>query len=205
MPWLCCGGLFGSIQHFIITDDKQSSLRYLSKFSNLLRHTLESSITGNVLIKEEIQLISMYLELESLRFSGNFEYRMRVDEKLDIASVEIPTMILQPLIENAVLHGLMSKSDSRMLDISFELVDDVIEISVRDNGIGRAASRALQRGTRKATPSRGLSVTEQRLASLRQKYGWEIEMTCHDLEDQDRKAAGTLVILRMPLVASQVG
>jgi tetratricopeptide (TPR) repeat protein len=194
----------GSIQHFIITDDKQSSLKYLSKFSNLLRQTLESSITGNVLIKEEIQLISMYLELESLRFSGNFEYDMQVDEKLDIASIEMPTMILQPLIENAVLHGLLSKPNNRKLEISFKLVNDIIEISIKDNGIGRAASLALQRDTRKATPSRGLSVTEQRLAALREKYGWEIAMTCHDLTDGDQKAAGTLVVLKMPLIASQV-
>lgn len=193
-----------SIQHFVITDDKQSSLKYLSKFSNLLRHILESSVTGNVLMKEEIQLLTMYLELESLRFSGNFAYEIRVDEKLDIESIEIPTMILQPLIENAVLHGLMSKPDNRKLDISIDLIGDSIEISVRDNGIGRAASQAMQRGMRKATPSRGLSVTAQRLASLREKYGWEIEMTCHDLVDQDQNAAGTLVLLKMPMIATHV-
>jgi tetratricopeptide (TPR) repeat protein len=193
-----------SIQHFITNDDRQSSLKYLSKFSNLLRHILESSITGNVLMKEEIKLLSMYLELESLRFNGDFKYDIQVDDKLDIESIEMPTMILQPLIENAVLHGLMPKSGNRKLELSFKLVDDITEIRIRDNGIGRQASQALQKGKRKANPSRGIGVTEQRLASLREKYGWEIEMSYHDLVDENEDATGTLVVLKMPMMTNPV-
>lgn len=98
----------------------------------------------------------------------------------------------------------MPKRDSRKLEISFRLVDNAAEIRIQDNGIGREASQALQTGKRKASPSRGLSVTEQRLSSLREKYGWEIEMTSHDLRDPDGNPGGTLVVLTMPMIASQV-
>ena len=123
---------------------------------------------------------------------------------MDVDSIEMPTMILQPLIENAVLHGLIPKSSNRKLEVSFKLVDDITEIRVIDNGIGREASKVLQQSKRKANPSRGLGVTEQRLASLREKYGWEIEMTYHDMVDANENATGTMVLLKMPLVASQV-
>ncbi len=188
-----------SIQHFITSDDRTAALKYLSKFSNLLRKVLESSITGNVLLSEEIQLVSMYLELESLRFDGNFSYNIHLDNALDTHTIEMPTMILQPLIENAVLHGLMPKEGDRKLDISFHLEDGNVEIKVQDNGIGREASHQLKQGKRKANPSRGISVTKQRLATLKEKHGWQISMTYEDLVHVNGEPAGTCVTLQVPI------
>lgn len=189
-----------SIQHFIITDDRGAALKYLSKFSHLLRQVLESSITGNVVMKEELKLLSMYLELEALRFDHDFTYAIHVDAALNEDLIEIPTMILQPLIENAILHGLMPKSGDRKLDISFSANDGMMEIRIEDNGIGREASQAIQQGKRKLSPSRGLSVTGQRLASLREKYGWQSELAYVDLVGADGTAAGTCVVLRLPIL-----
>jgi tetratricopeptide (TPR) repeat protein len=189
-----------SIQHFVTSDDKPSTLKYLSKFSHLLRQVLESSITGNVVMKEELKLLSMYLELEALRFDNTFSYAIHVDQSIDPDMFEIPTMILQPLIENAVLHGLLPKKDNRKLLISFVLGADSLEVKVEDNGIGRKASAVLQEGKRTASPSRGLSVTEQRLASLREKHGWDAELVYVDLYDENGHAAGTCVKLNLPLL-----
>jgi LytS/YehU family sensor histidine kinase len=188
-----------SIQHFITTDDKAASLKYLTKFSNLLRQVLESSITGNVLLREELKLLQMYLELEALRFQNGFSFEIDIDDSIDVDGIEIPTMILQPLIENAILHGLMPKRGDRKLVISFRKVATMLEIKIEDNGIGRLAALELQKGKIKQNPSRGLAVTEQRLAVLREKHGWETSIEYHDLVDGQGSPAGTCVLLRLSI------
>jgi tetratricopeptide (TPR) repeat protein len=189
-----------SIQHFITADEKHAALKYLTKFSHLLRQVLESSITGNVLLKEELKLLTMYLELEALRFDHGFTFSIEVDDRINPEEVEIPTMILQPLIENAVLHGLLPKPDNRTLRIVFKADNDAMEITIEDNGIGRAAAAERQHGRQKENPSRGISVTEQRLASLRTKYGWKTELQYRDLIDASGNSAGTCAILRLPIL-----
>lgn len=191
-----------SIQHFITADDKPAALKYLTKFSHLLRQVLESSITGNVLLKEELKLLTMYLELEALRFDNGFTFSIDVDEKINADEVEIPTMILQPLIENAILHGLMPKPNNRNLRIVFKADDTNLEITIEDNGIGRTAAAEKQKGRQKESPSRGISVTEQRLASLRAKHGWQTDLHYRDLIDAFGKPAGTCVVLRLPILES---
>lgn len=186
-----------SIQHFITSDDRAAALKYLTKFSHLLRQVLESSISGNVLLREEVKLLRMYLELEALRFDQGFSFEIQVDDSLDMDTVEIPTMILQPLIENAVLHGLIPKSGEKKLTVSFRLGSGMMEIRVEDNGIGREAAREMLKGKIRQNPSRGLSVTEQRLAVLREKHGWESSIQYHDLVDADGQPAGTCVILQL--------
>jgi tetratricopeptide (TPR) repeat protein len=189
----------GSIQHLITSDQKAAALKYLVKFSNLLRQVLETSITGNAVLKDELQLLNMYLELEALRFDNSFTYVTNVDETLNEDAIEIPTMILQPLIENAVLHGLMPKTGDRKLTISFASKETTLVINIEDNGIGRDASRDLQKGKLSTNPSRGLSVTRQRLASLSEKQGWQSELDYVDLVDANGGATGTRVTLKLPI------
>jgi len=142
----------------------------------------------------------MYLELEALRFDHDFSFTIQVDPNLNEDLIEIPTMILQPLIENAVLHGLMPKAGDRKLLVSFALNEDAMEVKIEDNGIGRNASRTLQQGRQKSNPSRGLTVTEQRLSSLREKHGWRTELEYVDLADEKGQASGTCVILKLPIL-----
>ncbi|MBX2970494.1 MAG: tetratricopeptide repeat protein [Cyclobacteriaceae bacterium] len=191
-----------SIQHFITSDDRTAALKYLTKFSHLLRQVLESSISGNVLLREEVKLLHMYLELEALRFDHSFSFEIQVDDSLEMDTVEIPTMILQPLIENAVLHGLIPKPGDKKLAVSFRLDSGMMEIRIEDNGIGREAARDLQQGKIRQNPSRGLSVTEQRLAVLREKHGWESSIKYLDLVDAAGQPAGTCVILRLSVFGS---
>lgn len=188
-----------SIQHFITDDKKAAALKYLTKFSHLLRQILESSISGNVLLREELKLLQMYLDLEALRFNNSFSFEVHIDDSIDPDAVEIPTMIMQPLIENAILHGLIPQLGDKKLLISFRLDSTIMEIKIEDNGIGREAAMEMQRGKIKHNPSRGLAVTEQRLAVLSEKHGWESSLQYLDLVDASGQPAGTCVILRLSI------
>ncbi len=187
-----------SIQHFIIANDKVSALKYLSHFSNLLRQILESSVNINMALKDEIELIRIYLELESLRFENSFSYEIKVDENLDTEMLEIPTMIVQPFVENAILHGLMPKKGDRRLSIELKDGAQFITCLITDNGIGREAAERLNNNKTGKSKSRGISVTSQRLELLANNFDLKTEIQYTDLKDGDGKASGTQVEINIP-------
>lgn len=153
-----------SIQHLISSDDKVSALKYLSKFSKLLRQVLETSINISLVLYEEIELLKIYVELESLRFDNSFAYTFHVDEKLDVYQYEIPMLLVQPYIENAIIHGLMPKEGVKKLYISFMEKDDFIACIIEDNGVGINPETKTKKSKR---PSRGMSITAQRIQALK--------------------------------------
>ena len=180
-----------SIQHLITVDDKLGSLRYLSKFSHLLRQILENSIEANVPLKREIQLLKLYLDLESLRFDQSFRYNVHIDGKLDIHNEEVPLFLIQPYVENAIVHGLMPKKrGERALCIRFLNGKDFIRCEVTDNGIGREAARALKK--RRSYVSRGTSVAKRRLEIINKN---KVRKTLVSFEDTE---PGTKVIIHIP-------
>ncbi len=185
-----------SIQHFITSNDKVSALTYLTKFSNLLRQVLESSININLILEEEIRLLKIYVELEALRFDGSFEYEFIVDDQLDIYNQEIPMLLLQPYIENAIIHGLMPKKGDKNLTIRFTSQGEYIHCEIIDNGIGRVKAKELKAQSRRPQPSRGMSVSEQRLHSLEKHHGEEL-VQIEDLQDGSR-ALGTKISIKIP-------
>lgn len=187
-----------AIQHFIITNDKKSALKFLSKFSSLLRQVLESSINVNMLLKDEIELIKIYLELEALRFSDGFEYDVSVDERLDIYMYEIPTLLIQPFIENSIIHGLLPKKNNRKLNIHFADNDQSIKCIVEDNGVGRKKSAELNKEQPNKQKSRGISLTEKRLSLLADNYDFHTHISYNDLIDDNGSALGTRVIINIP-------
>lgn len=187
-----------SIQYLINTDDKESALHYLSIFSKMLRQVLETSINTNMVLKDEVELIKTYLELEALRFEKNFSYKIHVDEKLDVESHEIPGMIIQPFVENAILHGLMPKEGRKELTIDIQENGPHIQCTITDNGIGREAAKRINEHKKGKSRSRGISVTQQRIALLAKKYGLETEIKYTDLFDDQGKSAGTTVEIRIP-------
>lgn len=191
-----------SIQHFITADEKLPALKYLSKFSKLLRQSLENSVSVNVPLAEEIQLLETYLELESLRFDQKFTYAIETDDDLDIHETEIPILLVQPFVENAVLHGFQiqeGRADkNRHLNIRFADGGQHIVCTIRDNGIGRAAAARLKNENIGNRPSRGLSVTEQRLALLYPEDANPNAIAIHDLTNADGQPCGTEVIVQIP-------
>ncbi len=182
-----------SIQHFITSDDKKSALKYLSKFSSLLRQVLESSIHYNVLLSEEIKLLTIYLELEALRFDNDFEYNIAVDPQLEQDVCEVPILLVQPYVENAIIHGLMPKTDNRVLKVCFEGHEEYILCTIEDNGMGRKAASK----SSKNRPSRGMSVTKQRLEVL--SSGQDASLVqIYDLKDEHGAPKGTKVVVKIP-------
>jgi tetratricopeptide (TPR) repeat protein len=185
-----------SIQHFITLNDKSSALRYLSRFSHLLRQVLETSIDGTVILAEEIELLRIYLELESLRFDGSFSFELGVDPSLDPSAIEVPVLLYQPFIENAVLHGLVAKEGEKKLSVRFGDDGEQVTCTIIDNGIGREA--AAQRRGHREQPSRGLSVTAKRLALLEKNRNVKTDIIINDLVDPEGNPAGTQVDIKLP-------
>ena len=185
-----------SIQHLIISGKKEASIKYLNKFSLLMRNLLESSIETNVILTEEISLLEKYLELESLRFNKSFQYTITVDEQLDPDSVEVPALIVQPFVENAILHGLLKKVEGeKQLQIRFSKEERFIICEVEDNGIGRSAAESLKTGLKNSKKSRGIEVTEKRLQILNKSE--DISFQIIDKTDELGNATGTLVIIKI--------
>lgn len=188
----------GSIQHLIRRDQKPEALQYLSKFSQLLRQILDSSNHSTVSLKEEVELLENYIELEALRFDGRFEYRLKVDEALDVYNLEIPILLIQPHVENAILHGLLPKKGEARLDIQF--IDRGAEIlcTVEDNGIGRQKSAELKSARGVTHQSRGLSIVAERVSNMHGKEGDQQLIQIDDIVNGQNEAAGTRVSILIP-------
>lgn len=186
-----------SIQHFITMEDEMSANYYLTRFSKLIRQVLENSKHSFITLNEEIETLKLYLELEMLRFEGKFEYKIDMEDDISDYDVEIPSMIIQPFLENAIWHGLMPKVGDSKLNIYFSQTDDFIICSVQDNGIGRKAAAEANKGRDKKHKSTGIANTVKRLQLLSNVKGDNDLMVITDLEENG-KALGTLVTLKIP-------
>ena len=180
-----------SIQHLISSGQKDAALKYLSKFSKFVRQILENSLDVHVTLEKEIELLKVYLDLESLRFDHAFSYEIITPKDSEICFEEVPMMIIQPFVENAIKHGLMAKeSEDKKLWIRFFDSPEFIICEVEDNGIGREAAQKLK-GTN-YRPSRGMSLTHER---LRLGNKWTESEEYILFED---KNPGTKVIIKIP-------
>ncbi|MEM9077899.1 MAG: histidine kinase [Bacteroidota bacterium] len=188
----------GSIQNFITRKESVSALKYLSKFSRLMRNVLESSIENKVVLTEEIKMLKDYLELESLRFSNVFSYAITIDDELDEHSIEVPFMILQPFVENAIIHGLLPKSEGdKILNINFKMESEDIAIcEVDDTGVGRKSTVKEGYAQIKEKQSRGIEVTKQRLENLKMTAE---PIKIVDKTDEEGNPTGTKVIIKIPI------
>jgi ligand-binding sensor domain-containing protein/two-component sensor histidine kinase len=194
-----------SIQHFISTREKEEALNYLSKFSKLIRKILENSRENTVSLNNEIQLLELYIQLEQLRFSNKFDYHIAIDERIDMENTLIPPLIIQPYIENAILHGLINKNDKGDLWLSLERNNGSLICKIEDNGIGRARSQEIEQGKVSRHKSLGIKVTEERIAGLSELLDYNMEVVIDDLfeikqaSEEAPQAAGTRVTISIPI------
>lgn len=185
-----------SIQHLVTKNDKVSTLKYISKFGRLTRNILESSIDTDAILGEEIKILEDYLELESLRFDKAFSFKINVDQNLDVEDVKMPSMILQPFAENAIVHGLLPKKDGvKELTINFKKGNGVVICEVEDTGVGREVAKNRKHIYQKEKKSRGLEVTKQRLESLSDDPN---SIKIIDKIDHNNQPLGTKVIIKIP-------
>ncbi|MBI5648442.1 MAG: histidine kinase [Ignavibacteriae bacterium] len=188
-----------AVQSFMLTAEYAQANSYLTKFARLIRTILEHSRVSTVRIGDELDFLSSYMELERLRFSDRFRWEMTVDASVN-RDLYIPSMLVQPHVENAIRHGLAHRHGGGLLGIHVATHDGHLTITVRDNGIGRARAAALREERGVAQSSLGVSVTAERLAIL-QAHGFPgARLDIEDLVDDDGKAAGTTVTLVVPVV-----
>ncbi len=183
-----------SVNSFIATNDERTANKYLSDFSKLMRAVLENSEEDFIPLQKEIELIELYTKLEHFRFKDKFEYKIEVDKTIDIEAYQIPPMLLQPYIENAVWHGLRYKNEMGLLEISITKKQiGVIAITIADNGIGRKKSKSLKTENQQKHNSKGLGNIKKRVSILNQMYKDKVDVIIDDNEtDGD---VGTKVVV----------
>ncbi len=192
-----------AIQYFITENDKISANRYLSVFSTLIRKVLNYSQHSYISLEDEIEYLHLYLEIESLRFKDKFTYTLTISPEILPSEIGIPPMLIQPYIENALQHGLLSKTEgSRLLTIHFEqILPDVLQCIITDNGIGRASAKERTQGRHGA--GIGSVNPQARLSILNRLLKKPIQITITDLFTPNQEPAGTQVTLSIPIYIEQ--
>jgi len=184
-----------SVNNYIAKSDERSANRYLSEFSTLMRAVLENSEEDFIPLSKELELLELYVKLEHSRFPEKFIYEINIDKNINIDAFQIPPMLLQPYIENAIWHGLRYKEDKGFLKISLRQRNiDVIEIVIADNGIGRKKSAELKTLNQKKQKSKGMGNIKKRIAILNDMYKDKVAVTVSDLQEDK---TGTSVLLTL--------
>jgi two-component sensor histidine kinase len=189
-----------TIQSFIYSDDKKKASSYLAKFSKLTRLILEMSEKETVSLADEIIALRLYLELEEVRFEEvEFNYTINLNNKIEAEMVQIPSMMIQPYIENAIKHGLLHKIGKKELEIRIRQDVGILIVEVEDNGVGRDKSSKINAGKYEKWKSFSSGANEKRLEILNRGRSKAIGVAIHDKVDVDGQASGTLVKISIPL------
>lgn len=185
-----------SIQSLVLNNDTIGSITYLSQFSKLMRQILDSSAQSKVMLSTELQMLRGYIELEQLRFD-RFSYEINVSPGISPDGIEVPAMLIQPFVENAIIHGILPKKGEGRLTLSFEKADGHLACTIDDNGIGRKASAVLNAARRKDHESHGISIASNRLALLSKSTKGSV---IYIDKEEGGIATGTTVILQIPIL-----
>lgn len=187
-----------SVQYFITRNDPESSQKYLEKFASLIRYVLDNSKLAPIPLKTEIEALKLYMELESLRFK--FNYSIVIEGNPSISTVHIPSMLIQPYIENAIWHGLMHRKGMGEIKITFAINGKLLKCVIEDNGIGRKRSEELKLTNNEVKTHRslGMSITKERLAIINKINDSHLRVTITDLEDPYGESTGTRIEIEIP-------
>ena len=187
-----------SINSFIVENKPHAASDYLTKFSKLIRLILENSRNSTNTLDRELEILRLYLLMESTRFEGAFAYEILLEDHLDVYGTDIPPMIIQPYVENAIWHGLLHKEGGGLVQVKLSKIpmqfDDgpsgeFLRIEITDNGIGRSKANAYKSKTGNTAKSYGMDITHERIKQVNVAN----RILIHDLQDADGKASGTSV------------
>lgn len=170
-----------SINNYIAQNDELAANKYLSAYSNLMRSTMENSNKDFISLSTELELLKRYLDLEQLRFSDKFSYTISVDENIDCDTIEIPNMLIQPQVENAIWHGLRYKETKGLLQLDFVLHNKQLLIKIEDDGIGFTKSQLLKTKNQQSHNSIGIKNTQNRITLLNNLYSKNISYKTTEL------------------------
>ncbi|MBN2667052.1 MAG: histidine kinase [Bacteroidales bacterium] len=190
-----------SIQYYMYQHDKLATNNYLTKFSSLMRKVLDNSQHTSVPLSDELSALNLYMELESIRFKDKFDFRITIDDEIDPIMHKVPTMLIQPYVENSISHGLIPKEGKGFVSIDLKLNGTCILCTIEDNGIGREAS--MERNLKKEGNhnSLGTRISRSRLDLVNELYGTSLQTVYSDLKDEEGLPAGTRVEIHIPILS----
>ena len=188
--------VLNSIQYYLMSDNADKAQVNLTKFAKLIRKNLEINQEKFISIDEEIEYLRLYLALEKLRFNESFEYNISVDSAIIATEINIPTMLIQPFIENAIWHGIMPQGGAGTVSIEFRLKDDSLYVYICDNGVGYNPNKVSNQTTHKSV---GLKMTKERMMLMQSIYNEEFDFCIEPVSHIDSSISGTKVTLKLPI------
>lgn len=182
-----------AIQSFVIASNTDKAIHYLSKFSQLMRLILSNSRETSIPVKDELTALKHYMDIERLRFDNKFDYELEIDNNIDQEFMEIPPMIIQPFVENAIIHGLVHSPDQGHIKISLQLQKNFIFCTIEDNGVGRKKAQEIRDASGIIRRSRGMLITRERLEILNKQNKEKFSVQVTDLHNDSNIPSGTRV------------
>ncbi|HEX8563170.1 MAG TPA: tetratricopeptide repeat protein [Flavobacterium sp.] len=188
----------GSISSFIVQNGTDSAIKYLSKFSKLMRLTLEYSKESLIPIDKEIESLQNYLELEQLRFNQKFEFSISKSPEIE-DDMALPPLLLQPFVENAIIHGLIPKKEQGKIDITFAIEKECLICTISDNGIGFNMSQEIKENLVSVHKSMALDITRKRLEMMEASTSRKAKVDINEIRNSEDAITGTTVVLKLPV------
>ncbi|HCX20926.1 MAG: hypothetical protein CMB80_11415 [Flammeovirgaceae bacterium] len=188
-----------SIQEYIMLNEKRLAGKYLGKFADLMRTYLHHSQQKAVTVQEEVEALELYLELEKLRFEDTLTYTIHLSSEVDAERMSLPALIVQPYVENAIKHGLLHKSGARQLDILFEVDENDLLCTIKDNGVGRKVSEDINKNRSPNHTSYATGAIQERITLINYSLVRPLQVKIIDVESKDGSSEGTRVVLRVPI------
>ncbi len=170
-----------TINSFISRNETTQAHQYISKFSKLIRYILDHSRQRKILLSDELDVLNLYIQIESIRFENKFDFKITVDDQIDPSTVELPPLIIQPFVENAILHGLLPLARKGLLKIDLVHKDDLLLCTVTDDGIGREKSRMIKKDYLTKHTSHGIEITLKRIELFNKEHGKDETVVITDL------------------------
>ncbi len=182
-----------SIKAYLIDNNTEKAVYYLNKFSKLIRKILESSRAESISLQEELEIIELYMSVENIRFDQKINFKIEVDDTINLLQIRIPGLVLQPFIENSLWHGLMLKEGERNIAIKIYFENEIIKLSVTDNGIGRDSAKIIKSKKSFKKDSLGLQFAKERIDYFNRRENTNYIFKIIDLYDDQKNAIGTKV------------
>lgn len=190
-----------SIKLYIINNEKKNAVHYLNKFSKLIRKILEASSVREISLADELETVQLYMNIENIRFNEEIDFEVVIDENVDIHTIKIPSLILQPFLENSLWHGLSAKEGQKSIKLAISKENEYFtNITISDNGIGRETSERNKKNRVIKRKSVGINITKERLANFSKDYQNTFTVDILDMYDDQNRPCGTKISLNIPTI-----
>ena len=189
-----------SIKLYIINNEKENAVYYLNKFAKLIRKILVASHEKDIQLSDELETMALYMNIENIRFSNEIDFKIEIDDNVNPEGIRVPSLILQPFLENALWHGLSSKKQNKRVCLHVEQnKGKYVTITITDNGVGRKASKEINEKKTLKRKSVGIALTKKRLENFSKGFDTKYNIKIQDLYDANDEPSGTKVIIDIPI------